>query len=222
MKHHQWINGFFRACSIIMLSTPVLAAQSVTTAWYVEGNVGGTTQPKNITIYGNAVDIGVPRKMGYNADVGYKLSQYFAVELGFTNYSPPNVYEFLSDGNDNDINGYYKIGNMNNAAYDIAGKFIFPVYDTGLEVFGKLGVSYLMSTFSKGNVIDIYGDNDEWGEGFITIPQSHYATGLYYGAGFAYYFEPEWGVNIQYAQANGTSSTGSYGLISGGVTALFG
>ncbi len=222
MKRNQLQYGFFSVCALILLNTPALAAKSVPNAWYVEGNVGGTTQPQNVTIYANTIDIGVPRKIGYNADVGYKFSQYFGVEIGYTNFSPPNVYEFLSDDNDFDVYGYYKIGNMNNAAYDLAGKFIYPIYDTGLEVFGKLGVSYLMSTFSKGSVTDIFGEDDEWGESFITIPQSHYSTGLYYGAGIAYYFEPEWGVNIQYAQANGTSSTGSYGLISGGITAIFG
>lgn len=222
MKQSQLVYGLLPVCSLILLSSSAFAAKSVASAWYIEGNVGATTQAQNISIYGNTIDIGVPRKLGYNAIVGYKLSQYFAVEFGYTNYASPNVYEYLIDGFDDDLSGYYKIGNMNNAAYDLAGKFIFPIYDTGLEVFGKLGASYLMSTFTKGNVTDIYGDNDEWGENVILIPQSHYSTGLYYGAGFAYYFEPEWAINIQYAQANGTSSTGSYGLISAGVTALFG
>ncbi len=168
MNGCKWRRRLLTAISISMFAAPAFAVSSLPSAWYLEGNVGLTFQPTTLENT-PAYRFGCLRNVGYNVDLGYKINQYVAIELGYTNYATNNVYAYLTDPVDFDLlngEGFYNIGYMQNYAYDLVGKFILPVYSTGLEVFGKLGVTRVMSNFSStlDTLLDTYGENDEANE----------------------------------------------------------
>jgi opacity protein-like surface antigen len=227
MKRINSLRHALLGLSFMIFSLPVFAESSISKAFYVEGNVGGTFIPRSQEAPAGVV-IGSAHGVGYNADIGYKFNSYLAIEIGFTNYSYTPVYTTVTDPVDQDLvnpNEIYKVGNMRNFAYNIAGKLILPIYTTGLEFFAKVGAVRLGSTFDRGdlaNINDIFGETDEGDEVVFTTPTSHYFTGLYYGAGAEYYIADSWAVNLQVTRSNGNRYTGSFILASAGLSFLFG
>ncbi len=166
--------------------------------WYIEGNTGLSTVNSKSYDAPNVRRSGV----GFNANLGYKLTTFFSGEIGYTHYFPTRIY-----------NGP-KLGQDNHYSYDAAVKATVPISDTSVEAFGKLGVARLHT--------DVQISNTQLAQGLNLYPGANNVTGLYMALGLAYYFAPSIGVNIQWAQANGNSNTGNLVLYSAGLSYFFG
>ena len=193
--------GLLVSYILLMVATsPAFAALSAYKGWYLEGSVG-SSNVVNKHYPGNASRSGV----GGGGTVGYKFMRFFATELGYTMYANSNI---------TDPSTTITAAFDRHYAWDIAFKGIFPVYCTGFELFGKLGVSQLRSSLGI--------NNQAAANNLLLGPSSHTANGPYVGAGVQYYFSPAMAVNLQYARAQGDSYTGNASLISFGLSLLFG
>lgn len=164
--------------------------------WYVELNAG-SARISNINFSGLSTS---SSGIGGNANVGYKFMPYAALELGYTKY--PDTKLNLLDGTN--------IGTMTHYSYDIAGKGIVPISDSGFEVFAKLGAQHIQSRVQNSDSV----------EG-IDVNGSHSSTGIYLGLGGQVNIMPEIGVVVQWQRAQGSSSSGTEDLISVGVAFTF-
>ena len=167
--------------------------------WYLEGNIG-STYLSNKSYPGNASTSGV----GGNANLGYKFMPYFALELGYSRYANTSITNPTTDT---------KAGWDKHYSYDIAGRGIFPIMESGLELFAKLGVERNASSVSLSNTAAA--------NAIGLASNQHSYTGLYIGGGAQYYFQPELAANVQWQRAQGNSSTGNLDLLSVGVSFLF-
>lgn len=184
--------GGFAALSITGLAHAVV---SVPYGWYVEANAGSTTL-SNKSYPGSSSSSGI----GGNLNVGYKFMPYFATEIGYTQYANTSIK----------TTGGTQAGTDKHYSYDIAAKGIFPVSCSGFELFAKLGAGRVADSMSISN--STAANSMGLGSG------SHSATGLYLGVGGQYYFMPELAVVVQWARAQGNSSTGNLDLLSGGLS----
>jgi hypothetical protein len=185
--------------AVFALATPASAIMSVPYGWYLEGNAG-STQLSNKSYPGNTSASGI----GGNADIGYKFMPYFATEIGYTLYANTSI--------SNGATGT-KAGSDKHYSYDAALKGIVPIVDSGLELFGKLGIDRQNSSLS----ISSQAAATAIGLGSST----HSANGLYLAAGAQYYFIPELAVNVQWARAQGDSGTGTLDLVGVGISFIF-
>lgn len=183
---------------VTALSTPASALCSASDGWYVEGNLG-STYLSNRHYPGSSNSSGI----GGNANLGYKFMPFFAMEAGGTQYA--NTYIKNHAGTKAALDRHY--------SYDIAGKGIVPITDSGFELFAKLGAERINSHISIKNQA---AAND------IGIGASHHSqTGLYFGVGAQYYFMPEMAVVAQWMRATGNSKTGTMDLLSLGLSFIF-
>lgn len=185
--------------ALLSFTTPALAIMSIPSGWYLEANAGSTNL-SNVTFPGPSSSSGI----GGNANLGYKFMPFFAMEMGYTRYA--NTVIKNSAGTKAATDKIY--------SYDIAGKGIWPIMDTGFELFAKLGAQRLSSRVSLNNTAAA--------SSIGLSSSSHSATGVYFGAGAEYYFMPELAVNAQWMRAQGSSSTGNLDLLSGGISFMFG
>lgn len=177
------------------LATSASAVMSVPFGWYAEANAGSFSL-SNKSYPGNSSSSGI----GGNLNVGYKFMPYFGAEIGYSQY--PNTSVKDSAGT--------KAGSDKHYTYDLAARGILPIVDSGAEAFAKLGIARLGSHMSISNqaaATSLGLSND-----------SHSVTGLYLAVGAQYYFMPELAVVVQWARAQGNSSTGNFDLLSGGVS----
>jgi hypothetical protein len=179
--------------------TSTFASMSLPNGWYVEGNVG-SSRATNKTYGSNTSTKNTG--FGFNLDAGYKFAPYFAAEVGYTSYAKTTV---KSAGTNVAKDTHY--------SYDIAGKGIFPVSDTGLELFAKVGLAR-----SNSHVV-ITNSTAAAGLGIATGTSS--SSGLYLALGGDYSFMPTLAVNAQWAQAKGNSNTGTLSIYTLGLTWLF-
>lgn len=186
------------ACLIVcLLTSSARAAFPPPQGWYIEGNAGLSNTNKSY-------DAPNVRRsgMGYNVNLGYKLTTFFGGEIGYTHYFPTRIY-----------NGP-KLGQDVHYSYDASVKATVPISDTSAEVFGKLGVARLHT--------DVQISNTQLAQGLLLEPGANNVTGLYMALGLAYYFAPSIGVNIQWARAHGNNQTGDLDLYSAGLSYFFG
>jgi hypothetical protein len=188
---------FTAMASLIVLSAaaPTYAIMSIPNGWYIEGNAGsshlsGKSYPGSATKSGFAG----------NANVGYKLMPYFGLEAGYSLYASTNIKNSAG----------VKAATDKHYSFDLAGKGIFPVSDTGFEIFAKLGAMRASSTVSV--------NNDAAAAALGIGRNSHSAIGLYAGLGLQYYVMPELALVAQWQRAQGDSSTGTFDLYSGGIS----
>jgi OOP family OmpA-OmpF porin len=168
---------------------------SVPNGWYIEGNVG-SAHLSNSNFSGFSTS---SSGLGGNVNLGYKFMPYVAAEIGYTQYSNTKV---------SDSNGT-RIGSIKHYSYDIAGKGIVPICDSGFEFFAKLGAQH-----SQARISNESGSS-------VTISGSHSATGLYLGVGGQLNIMPELGLVAQWQRAQASSSSGTEDLYSIGLAFLF-
>lgn len=169
--------------------------------WYVEGNIGNSKITNVTYASGNSVS-GSGR--GWNVNGGYKFMPYFATEIGYTKYADAK----------GKISGT-TIAQDSHYAYDIAGKAILPIADSGAEVFAKLGLASLRSHVTVENQSFVSAN------GIVVNSGSHHATGGYAGLGAQYTAWQALAVNAQWQYAKGNSKTGNYQLYSLGISYTF-
>lgn len=186
----------------LCVCTSVLAVSPLPNAWYLEANGGGS----KVTNASYASNSSLSSSgIGWNLNVGYKFMPFFAGEIGYTNYAKTS----------SKVNGV-KIATATYYSYDIAGKPILPIGDTGLELFAKLGIAHLNANVKASN------SSYAKANGIVVSTGSKNANGLYFGLGADYYFLPELAANVQWNRAKGNSKTGNLNLYSVGVSYLFG
>ncbi len=122
--------------------------------------------------------------LGLNVNLGYKLMPFFGVEIGYTTY------------------GASKSSFTGANAFDAAIKGILPFQEVGVELFAKLGPTYVNNSKVPNGV-------------------SPNATNVYYALGGAYATNPNMLIVVQWSQATGNSSTGNFQLLSIGASYLF-
>lgn len=196
MKLLRAVTGTF---ALLLLAAPAYAVMSLPYGWYLEGNAGSTTLTEK-SYPGRDSSSGV----GYNASVGYKFMPYFAMEAGYSRYAQTIIKD--AAGN--------KAGTDNHDSYQIVGKGIIPVYESGFELFAKLGATRVAS--------DLKIDNASVANSIGLGGSSHNDINIFFGFGGQYYFMPELAVVGQWQRAVGNSSTGTMGLVSGGISFIFG
>lgn len=188
-------------CGLATLSitTPAFAVMmSVPMGWYLEANAG-SGHLSNESFPGHTSSSGI----GGNANLGYKFMPYFGLEIGYSRY--PNTSVKDADQT--------TAANVKHYSYDIAARGIWPISDSGFELFAKLGVERIKSSVSISN--EMAALDLGIGSG------SHSSTGLYTGVGGQFYFMPELAFVVQWQRAQGSSSTGTEDLYSGGISFLF-
>jgi len=216
------------ALTLLIQVAPALAESSVPYGFYIEANVGGTKVTTSRTEGLDGAQLTGSSGVGVNGTMGYKINRYIGVEMGYTLYPSTTVRSLVVDTVDFDIaapTSYYNVGQLQNTAVDLAARGIIPLQDSGVELFGKLGIARLSSRFSStnlSNVVDTIGDTDENTEATYAYPSSHNTIGLYAGLGIQYYFSQECALNVQYDYARGNNTTGNFALWSGGISFLFG
>lgn len=183
------ISGFATPAFAVMMSVPM--------GWYLEANAG-SGHLSNFNYQGSTSSSGI----GGNANLGYKFMPYFSLEVGYSRY--PNTSIKVDDDS---------IASVKHYSYDIAARGIWPIADSGFELFAKLGAQRIKATVSV---------TDEVTAAALDIGSgSHSSTGLYSGVGGQFYFMPELAVVVQWQRALGSSSTGTEDLYSGGISFLF-
>lgn len=168
---------------------------SVPDGWYVEGNIGGS-KVSNVNFGGSSTS----SDWGGNINLGYKFMPYFGGELGYSRYANTTVNDQFGN----------RAATVKFYSYDIAGKGILPVFNSGFEFIAKLGVQRMNTQVSLTN---------STAAAHIGLSSSHSSTtGLYLGAGGQYYVMPELAVVVQWQRAQGNSSTGNADLYSIGIS----
>lgn len=175
----------------------VMAAQSLPSGWYVEGNFGySKLHQKN---YPGSVSV-KSKGAGFNVSGGYKFTSLLAAELGYTRYANVKITGPVGIGNTQDR--FY--------SYNLAGKLIWPISISCLnfELFTKLGATRLASSL---------GGNFASG---TSSKSNKYKWGYYFGVGAGYIFTPSLSLTLQGNRAATTdrNQTGSIDLYSLGLT----
>lgn len=177
------------------------ACVSLPTAWYVEGNVGTSTE-SNRTYGANTTSS--TSGLGWNGNFGYKFMPYFALDAGVISFANTNVKASSTSNT---------FAQDRHWSYNIAAKGILPLSDSGFEGFVKLGGTELYSSIkvTDGGTQSLTGFNG---------PYKNNSTSLFYGAGVNYFFSPTLGAVAQWNQAKGNSKTGVQNFYSVGLTLL--
>lgn len=201
------MQGFKRALPTIAglltlsFASSAMAVMSAPYGWYAEVNGGSSSMTnKSYPASVSSSSSGV----GGSGNLGYKFMPYFAVEGDYSQY--PNTSLRNGSGTEVAEDQHY--------SFALDAKGIFPVSDTGVELFAKLGASQLRSS------IRILNDTAASAAGIQRT--SHSNINAYWGGGVAYYFMPELAVNGQWMRAQGSSGTGTLSLLSLGITFIFG
>jgi hypothetical protein len=196
MQEKRFLRAVVSSVALLTFATSASAAMSVPFGWYIDANAG-SSHLSNKNYPGSSSSSGI----GGNANVGYKFMPFFAAEIGYSQY--PNT-TIKAAG--------VKAGSDKHYSYDLAGKGIIPIAASGLEAFAKLGVARLADSMSISN--------STAANSIGLSNTSHSDTNLYMAVGAQYYFIPELAAVIQWARAQGSSSTGTLDLFSGGISFL--
>lgn len=180
------------------MSASAVAATAVPFGWYVEGNVG-SSRANNVTYTPSTTTIS-RTGLGWNLNLGYKFIPYFAAEVGYTSYADTIAKV-----------GGTKVADDAHSSYDIAGKGILPINDSGFEMFAKLGLARAHSHVTAPATVP----------GVNVATGTNNSSGLYFGLGGDYTLLPNVTANLQWARVKGNSSIGNLDLISAGVAYTF-
>lgn len=204
MKKMKRILSIVVGATLLGSAFSAFAVTSVPSGWYVEGNTGFANLNNSNFGSGTSASSSVSW-WGWNANGGFKFMPYFATEFGLSKYPTTTIRT-------NSVN----IGQSSNWSYDLAGKGILPVGDSGFEFFAKLGLARLYSHVTNTNAAYTNANNVSLNTGSRTV------TGAYLGAGADYNFMPNLGVLLQWQRAKGNSITGNEDLYTLGLNYNFG
>jgi opacity protein-like surface antigen len=184
-----------------LFSSLTWAACSLPSGFYLEYNWGAT---RSVAKSYPGVTTIVNSGTGWNSTLGYKFMPYVGVEGGYTRYSDTRLEN--SAGTTAARDYHYGV--------DVAIKGIFPVMNTGIELFAKAGADRLVSTIGSVDTAASAVD------GLTFDTNAHSAMGLYLAGGVDYAVTKSFLVNAEYAHASGNSSTGNMTLVSVGISIL--
>lgn len=189
---------FTTACGLMAfcLTTLAHAQTSIPMGWYLSGGLG---MPKVQNGPGSTSGTTI----GTNVNVGYKFMSYFAGEVGLTQYGDMKIES-----------GGKTAGKDKRFSLDLAGKIIWPIEESPVELYAKLGMA---RTYSSVNI-----SNATTASSIGLSGGTNRATGLYLGAGGDYYFSSTFAAHLQWARAMGSNTTGDSDLYSIGVSYIFG
>jgi OOP family OmpA-OmpF porin len=192
-------------CTSILLIGTVISANAaipLPTGWYLEGNIG---EPSVSSVDYASGTSETMSGIGWNINVGYKFMPFFALEGGYTDYATTKS-EFSNT----------TVAKTTSQSYDLAGKVMLPIQNSGFEFLAKLGVGR-----TKSHIV-----NEDSGfattNGITVNAGTFNSTSLFYGLGGEYAFSPEMLVIAQWMRSDGGSSTGNLDLYSIGLAYLFG
>lgn len=164
-------------CIVAIVSSAAFADIPVARGSYADINVG-YSRIVNSDVMNNVSGLGL------NVNLGYKFMPFFATEIGYTTY------------------GASKSSFTGANAFDAAIKGILPFQEVGIELFAKLGPTYVNNSKVPNGV-------------------SPNATNVYYAVGGAYAMNPNMLIALQWSQAAGNSNTGNFQLFSIGASYIF-
>jgi opacity protein-like surface antigen len=141
---------------------------------------------------------------GFSLEAGYRINLYIAGEIGYSHFAPTTINN--SVGNQAASDSHY--------AFDLAGKLILPIGNTGAEVYGKVGVARVKSNLGV-NAANAAVNNLSY------TPGSSCATGVYAAGGAEYAITPHFSANLQWARSQGNRYTGNMNLSSLGLSYIF-
>lgn len=189
--------------AITLLWTPLTAFAFVTAALdgvYVEGNAGKSFAI-NKKYPGRIFNSG----FGWNVNAGYKFMEYLGVEAGYTRYADTRILN--SAGTAAAADTHY--------SYDLVAKLFFPLWGSGFEFFGKLGLARIHSFTHVINTKAAALNH------FTFKTGTNMASAPYFGGGLDYSILPNLQANVQWIRAKGTSHTGNLDLYSAGLSFLY-
>jgi opacity protein-like surface antigen len=141
----------------------------------------------------------------WSGGMGYKFNPYIGVQADYNGF-----YDTLIKAPNN-----LTAAHVRHYGVDLTSMLIFPVYASGFEFYGKLGLGWLDARINKvdPNIAATYG--------YTFNTNNKTSLGLYWGVGAQYYFNENIAAHIQYAQTQGNSSTANLGMLSLGLSVLF-
>lgn len=201
MKSIKKITFILTSMTALGFTGFAMAEAPMPMGWYLEGNLGGS-KISNVSYAPNTSISSTG--LGWSLNGGYKFIPYFAAEIGYTSYANGTI----------NFNGS-KVGKDQAQSYDVAGKAIMPVQDTGVEIFAKLGVARAKSNVTATNAALLAANGETLNTG------RHNSTDLYFGLGGDYAFMPNMAANLQWNRVDGTNKTGNLDLFSLGLNYMF-
>jgi hypothetical protein len=97
-------------------------------------NANGTTRPSPAGQQVSPNNTGVAGRLF----VGGNITQYFGLEFGLAHYAGSNYHAPTGDS-----------GSIHTSAFDFEGIGMYPFWNSGFTVFGKLGFAYLRAVQSR-------------------------------------------------------------------------
>ncbi len=177
----------------IIQSSAAFSAVSAEHGVYLEGNAGIGAYSEHTFSLDMTSAIGMA-----NLNLGYKFNKNFALEVGaadFANFET-NFFGFRED-----VSSYY---------FDVAFKGIIP-FDSGFELFGKLGGAYIHTT----NTLHIEFLKNSSIAKSVTEP-----VGLL-GIGVGYSFTPSLSASIQGVLTSSNDDAASTKAVTVGLAYIF-
>ena len=180
------------------IATIATAAIQVPKGWYAEGNLGASRTQLGVN---GAVTVSNQQGFGWGGNLGYKFMPFFAAEIGYTSYATATL-----------VYNNANVGNVTYYSYDAAAKVICPFGDTGVAIFGKLGVAHTNSDLT------VYSDAPSDVINLVPATGINNANNVFWSLGGEYTIIPTLAINGQWATAVGKHSTGKLTLYSLGLT----
>lgn len=192
------------ALLLILIMCPLVSAKAampLPVGWYLEGNIG-EANVSNVDYASNSTNNNTG--IAWNVNVGYKFMPFFAFEGGYSTYGNTNVESYNT-----------KVAKATSQTYDIAGKVMLPIQNSGFEFLAKLGLgrtrTHVVASdpgYATAHSITVNAGTD-------------LATSVIYGLGGEYAFTPNIQMNAQWMRADGGDNTGNLDLYMLGVSYLF-
>ena len=143
--------------------------------------------------------------IAWNVNAGYKFIPFFALEGGYSTYGNTNVESYNT-----------KVAKATSQTYDIAGKVMLPIQNSGFEFLAKLGIGRTRTHVTESN------SSYAAAHGITVNAGTALATSVIYGLGGEYSFTPDMLVNAQWTRADGGDNTGNLDMYLIGFSYLFG
>jgi len=190
---------------LVLILYPFLSAEAampLPVGWYLEGNIG-EANVSNVDYASNSTND--TTGIAWNVNVGYKFMPFFAFEGGYSTYGNTNVESYNT-----------KVAKATSQTYDIAGKVMLPIQNSGFEFLAKLGMGR-----TRTHVVT--SDPSYAAAHGVTVNAgTDLATSVIYGLGGEYAFTPNIQMNGQWMRADGGDNTGNLDLYLLGISYLFG
>lgn len=143
----------------------LLCANSAMAAIYIDGSAGFSSVNYQTDAFGtngvplspNFADTNASANntegVGYNFNIGYKFTDYIAAEFGYYGSGASQSFNYNETvfNEENLTYNNYNIGNIKQSdthAFALAAKFIAPLNNLPVSLYGKIGIANVYSDFS--------------------------------------------------------------------------